>query len=124
MKIAQIIFIVLAVISFILAGVMVNQGLDKINNYYNSEDYSSLNENAYVGGDAYNYIINANYATGYYVLALIFVVIGFCNIFASFLSRIVGITSNISQVQTELINHSRGREDVLSPEQFSDLPKL
>ena len=124
MKIAQIIFIVLAVISFILAGVMVNQGLDKINNYYNSEDYSSLNENAYVGGDAYNYIINANYATGYYVLALIFVVFGFCNIFASFLSRIVGITSNISQVQTELINHSRGREDVLSPEQFSDLPKL
>ena len=26
--------------------------------------------NAYVGGDAYNYIINGNYATAYFVLAV------------------------------------------------------
>lgn len=31
--------------------------------------------NAYVGGDAYNYIINSNRATAYFVLALILIVI-------------------------------------------------
>jgi hypothetical protein len=38
------------------------------NDYYNSENYSSLNRNAYVGGDAYNYIINGTYFTGYSVI--------------------------------------------------------
>jgi hypothetical protein len=33
-------------------------------------------KNAYVGGDAYNYIINANYFTGFMVMALILVIIG------------------------------------------------
>ena len=33
--------------------------------------------NAYVGGDAYNYIINGNYATACFVLATMFVIIGF-----------------------------------------------
>ena len=39
------------------------QAYDKKNNYKNSE-YSLLTENAYVGGDAYNYIINAGYFAG------------------------------------------------------------
>jgi hypothetical protein len=34
-------------------------------NYYLSEDYPSLNKHAYVGGDAYNYIINGTYFAGY-----------------------------------------------------------
>lgn len=42
-------------------------GFDKIENYYNAEEYSFLNENAYVGGDAYNYIINGTYFTAYSV---------------------------------------------------------
>ena len=35
---------------------------------------------AYVGGDAYNYIINGNYATAFFVLTLTFAMlgIGFC----------------------------------------------
>lgn len=45
------------------------EGIDKKNNYYNSENYTSLNENAYVGGDAYNYIINGTYFTAYFTLA-------------------------------------------------------
>lgn len=40
------------------------KAIDVKNNYRNS-DYSSLNKNAYVGGDAYNYIINAGYFSGY-----------------------------------------------------------
>ena len=49
------------------------RGIDKMTNYYNSENYPSLNENAYVGGDAYNYIINGNYATAFFVLTTMFV---------------------------------------------------
>lgn len=40
------------------------------NEYYNSENYPSLNRNAYVGGDAYNYIINGTYFTGYSVIGV------------------------------------------------------
>lgn len=41
---------------------------------YESGEYSwSKAVNTYVGGDAYNYIINANYATGYFVLSGILV---------------------------------------------------
>ena len=36
-------------------------------NFYNSE-YSSRLVNAYVGGDAYNYIINGTYAIAFFVL--------------------------------------------------------
>ncbi len=69
-------FIVLNIIMimcFLTSIAMLSKGQDKVNNYYNSS-YSS--ENAYVGGDAYNYIINANYATGYYVLSTGFMITG------------------------------------------------
>lgn len=49
------------------------KGIDKMTNYYNSENYPSLNVNAYVGGDAYNYIINGTYATAFFVLTAMFV---------------------------------------------------
>lgn len=49
------------------------KGIDKMTNYYNSENYPDLNQNAYVGGDAYNYIINGNYATAFFVLTAMFV---------------------------------------------------
>lgn len=49
------------------------KGIDKMTNYYNSENYPSLNVNAYVGGDAYNYIINGTYATAFFVLTTMFV---------------------------------------------------
>ena len=45
---------------------------------YDGDGYFS--PNAYVGGDAYNYIINGNYATAFFVLTLTFAMlgIGFC----------------------------------------------
>lgn len=48
---------------------------DKKDRYYNSESLTSLNENAYVGGDAYNYIINGTHFTGYMVQGMGFLVI-------------------------------------------------
>lgn len=52
----------------IMAGVFFLKGYNVKNNYYNSENFSRLNKNAYVGGDAYNYIINGTYFTGYLVI--------------------------------------------------------
>lgn len=51
------------------------KGFDYKNQYKNSE-YSILNKNAYVGGDAYNYIINGTYFTGYMALAGSFMISG------------------------------------------------
>lgn len=43
---------------------------------YEMSDLSYVpDKNVYVAGDAYNYIINANFSTAYFVLALIFVII-------------------------------------------------
>lgn len=63
--------IILAVICFIVSGVFFAKSHNVKNEYYNS-DYSLLNKNAYVGGDAYNYIINGTYFTGYSVIASAF----------------------------------------------------
>ncbi len=63
------ILIVLAMICFIISGIFFGKGHNVKNEYYNSENFTSLNKNAYVGGDAYNYIINGTYFTGYSVIA-------------------------------------------------------
>lgn len=61
-------FLIISVGFLLLSILCIYAGIDKKENYYNS-DYSSLNVNAYVGGDAYNYIINAGYFAGYFALA-------------------------------------------------------
>lgn len=69
-------FLVLGILFFVLFFVMTYKGYDKLTNYRNSEYSSSLNQNAYVGGDAYNYIINGTHATAYFVLAVGFLISG------------------------------------------------
>lgn len=59
-KAIGIILLILAVISVVI-------GFEKMLNY-NEGGVLEPPHNAYVGGDAYNYIINASYATGYFVL--------------------------------------------------------
>ncbi len=63
-----------AFVFYSLTLVFVWLGFDKIMNYRNS-DYGE-NVNAYVGGDAYNYMINSNYFGAYFTLALVCAVIG------------------------------------------------
>lgn len=70
------VLIALSIIFFVGAAFFLYQVYDKISNYNNS-DFSSLNVNAYVGGDAYNYIINGTYSTTYAVIALVFIVCAF-----------------------------------------------
>lgn len=70
------IWAIVSIVMFCISIIPLYKGYDKMNNYYSSDTYYSLNKNAYVGGDAYNYIINAGYATAYYVLAIGFAILG------------------------------------------------
>lgn len=49
------------------------EGLNKMFRYDSGDSYPHNYVNAYVGGDAYNYIINGNYATAFFVLTTMFV---------------------------------------------------
>ncbi len=59
-------FVLIAVVLIIASAFFAWKGYDCKTNYHNSEWKI---ENAYVGGDAYNYIINGTYFTGYMVLS-------------------------------------------------------
>lgn len=61
------ILIVLSLCMALIGSVFMYKGHDVKNNYYNSETYG---ENAYVGGDAYNFIINGTYFTAYSVMGM------------------------------------------------------
>lgn len=49
------------------------KGIDKMIHYNAGDRYPYEPVNAYVGGDAYNYIINSNYAASFFVLTAMFV---------------------------------------------------
>jgi len=59
-------------ISYLLSFWFVSCGFYKIFFYKTSSE----DINVYVGGDAYNYIIKSQLATSYFVLALLFTVLG------------------------------------------------
>ena len=72
----------LSIVFFLVSMWFLGFGFYKI---YVYDSYEPLN--AYVGGDAYNYIINGNYATGYFVLCIGFLISGLlCNIGANIIS--------------------------------------
>ncbi len=95
------VFIFLMVICFVISCVFAYKGTDKLVNYYNSENYPSLNKNAYVGGDAYNFIINGNYATGFFVLSMGFFLAGI--LFAG-VASIVGFMPDKLEMKREVTN--------------------
>lgn len=75
-------------ISYSISIICIGLGFDKILNYVGpdiGERYSGVN--AYVGGDAYNYIINSNYATGFFTLAVFFALLGTTLIIVSYLPK-------------------------------------
>ena len=63
-------------ISYFLSVIFIGLGFHKMFAYNNPDGRIGEAVNAYVGGDAYNYIINANYATAYFALAVFCAVIG------------------------------------------------
>ena len=77
----------LSCISFLVSAAALSLGLDKMLYYDNGEYYPYEYHNVYVGGDAYNYIINGNYATGFFVLAAMFALMGIGFIVLYYLSK-------------------------------------
>ncbi|MCD7819685.1 MAG: zinc ribbon domain-containing protein [Lachnospiraceae bacterium] len=60
-------------IASVLAGcVTLYQGINKMTRYNSGDYYPYETINAYVGGDAYNYIINGTYSTAFFVLTTMF----------------------------------------------------
>lgn len=70
------IMIIMAVGFYVLSGVMLYKGYHKMTKYENPDSAWRESVNAYVGGDAYNYIINSGYATGFFVLSMGFLASG------------------------------------------------
>ena len=82
---------------YVLAFLSVFMGFYKMLIYDNSK-YGN-NTNAYVGGDAFNYMINAEYAIAWFVLAVFFAIIGFSCMYAY-------NNSENNRSQNELIKNS------------------
>lgn len=108
--------IVVSLCFYILSAIMLYKGYDKMTNYYNSDIYFSHNENAYVGGDAYNYIINGTYATGFFVLSMGFLLSGII------CSATTVILNN--SADKEGISDQTGRDYQITPEIEDELPEL
>ena len=83
----------------------------------------SLSKNAYVGGDAYNYIINGTYFTGYMVLSGTFFIMGTISVVGASIieatekgrasqpyssSSTPGVPSNGSYLQNSISNPTTG----------------
>jgi hypothetical protein len=104
----------LASFSYIVATIFIGLGFYKMLVYSNSDTYPYKSVNAYVGGDAYNYIINSNYAGAFFTLALIFVLLG---------STIAIIKGMEYLAEIGHLNHPQEPTEA-NPVQFQDLPKL
>lgn len=91
-----------AAISYALSAIFIAMGFYKMFSYSNPESIYRKHINVYVGGDAYNYIINSNYATGYFVLAVFCAVIGMTFVVSYFLSS------------KKLLEMDEGAEDSIS----------
>ena len=82
----------LAIGSYFLSILSVLMGFIKMFVYKNGSAIEN-SHNAYVGSDAANYTINASLATAWFVLAILFVLVGFTFIFVHYQEkREVGVS--------------------------------
>lgn len=106
---------VVAVIMFIIACIMLYKGYDKMTNYYNPDSIYLDSVNSYVGGDAYNYIINGNYATGFFVLAIGSAISGFICLGTSMIMETISNTKvKVEGIPTQSSN-TKIEDDELPP---------
>lgn len=61
---------IISAILYTMTAFFIYRGFNKMFVYENYNSYTIESVNAYVGEDAYNYIINANYTTAYFILAM------------------------------------------------------
>lgn len=77
----------LAIISLCCGAFTLYKGFDKMFRYDSGDSYPHKYVNTYVGGDAYNYIINGTYATAYFVLTAMFVLAAIGLVIIHYLSK-------------------------------------
>ena len=112
-RLGNIIWKRLSYVNFAISAIALAMGLDKMLLYDNGENYPFKVHNAYVGGDAYNYIINGNYATGFFVLATMFALIGIGFVILYYLSKLVD--ENRTQTATAFsVEHAEGTPSTYS----------
>lgn len=100
----------LATLFYAIATWFMGVGFYKIFFYTNFETpiLSKQNVNAYVGGDAYNYIINASYSTSYFVLALLFTILGCTTLILNKNKAILSNPRNLTNpTTTEVIQNAK-----------------
>lgn len=79
--------IILTITAIICGSVFIFKGYDKKDNYSDGSGYRRINY--YVGGDAYNLIINASFFVGYMVLGIGCYILAFLSMIgAAFLTRL------------------------------------
>lgn len=76
-----------AITSYVGMVICIIMGLYKMFVYENPESILLESKNVYVGGDAYNYIINANYSTSWFVLGGVCAIIGLTFVVAGYLDK-------------------------------------
>lgn len=89
------------VLSYISMGICIIMGFNKMFIYENSDLSFIPSKNAYVGGDAYNYIINASYSTAWFVLAGVCAIIGLTFVVANYLNKKVELNENDDEIIKE-----------------------
>lgn len=103
------IFRVLAGFFIIMSFYFFQQGFDKKDSYNNDENFSILNNNAYVGGDAYNFIINGTYFTGYLVIGSAMMISGMISLLIS-----EGSTATITHKTSDIKLDSKNDHEILT----------
>ncbi|ADU32152.1 hypothetical protein [Evansella cellulosilytica] len=107
---------VTAIILYIFTVIFIWVGFDKIRNYENPDSYFRDSVNAYVGGDAYNYIINANYATAYFVLGALFAIVGTLFLVGGIIKNTIEEASMNNMVRTRSVAREESVPDFSSNE--------
>lgn len=98
----KVFFVLIGILAIVVSIFFFYQAYDKYANYYQSSlGLSSRDINVYVGGDAYNYIINGNYFTGFSVLGVGSLLLGMLCI------GIAYIYSQVEESKVELQNISK-----------------
>lgn len=102
---------VLSAVSYIIGFISLYFSYDKFSNYVNTKQ-SILNVNSYVGGDAYNYIINASYFTGFAVIGIGLLIIG--TLFIIGATNVENSEMMLNEMKTQTGNQKEPISDVLN----------
>ena len=123
MKTVGIFLIVLSCVAFVACGLFVDTSFDKYEHYYN---FSWGSKNAYVGGDAYNYIINGTYFTAFAVYAAACGIAGFIMLVGGILTIALARTNNCRTQENkaekeEIVNEEKNKEgNVIEKEAYEE----